>query len=285
MFRHLNDFEYYLPKTIKELTDILQKKRGKAKILAGGCELITNMRAQNKKFKCLISLSNLDKLRFICCDDNFLRIGAMATLIEVENFKNLKQTYTALYESLQAIVQTPIKTTGTLIGNLCTATPASDIAPALIILSAKIKISNGNNNRLVNLENFYISNRKTCLKTNEFVSEVIIPKISLNSKSSFLALVRTAADISKISVAVFLNLKNNYVNQIKIALGSVASKTIRAFSLENKFIGKKLSLNFIKQQTEFSFNEINPISDIRSTAKYRKKMINILLKKLLCKLI
>jgi carbon-monoxide dehydrogenase medium subunit len=172
---------------------------------------------------------------------------------------------------------------GTAVGNLCVATPASDIAPPLFVLGAKVKIAGLNYEKLVPIENFFVAVGKTILEPNEIVTEIFVPGMPAGTGSAFLKAAKTADDIAKVNAAVTVFITDKICKDARIALGSVAPTPIRVTEAEQALKGQKLDETMFARAAEAAADAARPISDIRSTAKYRKEMVRVLVKDALAK--
>ncbi|MFC2068982.1 FAD binding domain-containing protein [Chloroflexota bacterium] len=280
----LHPFEYYEPITSEEAVRILSKYGDKSKALAGGVDLIARMRQRQIKPECVVNIKQLPGLNYIQHDETkSLRIGALSTLRSIELSPIIKQDYIALYEAVHQITSVQVKTMGTMIGNLCVASPASDVAPALIVLGAKCQIISLAPKRTIYIENFFTGVNQTILQPDEIVTDVLLPSRPKGSGSAFMNLVRTAGDIAKVNVAVYLLVDNNTCKEAKIALGAVAPTVIRARKAEEILKGQRLTPEIIKKAATSATEGTKPITDIRSTSEYRKETTEVLVRRTIVK--
>lgn len=280
MARVLKPFEYFEPRTAEEAVRILFTYGEKAKVLAGGVDLVARMRQHQIKPECVVSIQRIPGLDYIKGDGvEGLRIGALTTLRSIELSPPIKKDCMVLYEAVHQIVSIQVKNMGTVVGNLCVASPASDLAPALLVLGAELKITSLAPERTIPIENFFIGVNQTILQPSEIVTEVVVPSVPTRTGGAFMKLVRTATDIAKVNVAVTVMVIDNICQEAKIALGSVAPTAIRARKAEATLKGQKLEKRIIEEAAEAATEEIKPISDIRSTAEYRKETTKVLVRR------
>lgn len=278
--RALRPFEYFEPGTIEEAVQILLRYGTKAKVLAGGVNLVPDMRQHRIQPECVVSLQRIPGLDYIKRDEtDGLRIGALTSLYSVELSPEVQKDYMVLYEAVHQISSIQVKTMGTAVGNLCVATPASDVASSLFALGAKLRIAGAAAARIIPIEDFYIGVKQTILQPGEIVTEILLPSPAPSTGSSFLHLVRTATDVAKVNVAVMLTVTTDRCKEAKIALGSVAPTPIRARKAEETLKGQKPEKGVIEAAAEAAAEETKPITDIRSTAEYRKETTRILAKR------
>jgi carbon-monoxide dehydrogenase medium subunit len=168
---------------------------------------------------------------------------------------------------------------GTAVGNICSATPASDVASTLLALGAKLKIASAESESVVGLESFFVDVHKSILKPNELVTEIFVPPIPPGTGCAFLKLAKTRAEIAKLNVSVVATVADNTCKDAKIALGSVAPTPLRARKAEETIKGKKVEEEIITKTAKTAAGEATPITDLWSTVEYRTEMIEVLVKR------
>ena len=281
MHRVLLPFEFFEPKTIEEAVHLLDT--GNAKVMAGGVDLVLKMRLRLISPEYVISLLKVPGLDYIEGNPAGLKLGALATIRQVELSQVVQKNWTILYDAVRQIASAQVKTMGTMVGNLCVATPASDISPALYVLGAKVKIAGVNYEKVIPIENFFVAVGNTILESNEIVTDILIPSLSPGARGAFMKLAKTAEDIAKVNTAVMVTITDNICTEAKIALGSVAPTPIRVTGAEELLTGQKLDGAHIARAAEAAAEAVKPITDIRSSAGYRKEMVSVLVKDALLK--
>jgi len=281
MFRTLKPFEYLEPKSLEEAVSNLSKYGKKAKVYAAGIDLVPRMRKRQIHPECIVNIEKIAGLDKIEETDEGLNIGSLSTLRTIELSPLVRKNYMVLYEAIHSIASVLVKEQGTAVGNLCVATPASDVAPALIASNASLKIAGTSGNKVIFLENFYAGVGKTVLEPSDIVVAIILPKSPANTGGAFSKLVRTAADIAKINVAVTMTMADNTCKDLRIVLGSVAPTVFRAKKAEEILLGRRVDQNLIEDAASEAAGETKPISDLRSTAEYRKDTARVLVKRTL----
>jgi carbon-monoxide dehydrogenase medium subunit len=276
MYRVLLPFEFFEPKSIEEALRLLDTPH--SKVMAGGVDLILKMRLRLILPDAVIGLQKISGLDYIESNPAGLRLGALVSIRQVELSPLVQKNWAVLYEAVHKIASVQTKTMGTVVGNLCVATPASDIAPALFVLGAKIKIVGLGYEKITPIENFFVAVGKTILEPNEIVTEIFVPGMPAGSGGAFLKVAKTAEDIAKVNAAVMLTVTNRICKDARIALGSVAPTPIRVAEAERVLIGQKLDETVLAGAAEAAADAVRPVSDIRSTAEYRKEMARILVR-------
>jgi len=278
MYRVLKPFEFFEPETLEEVLQLLLKFGNKAKVLAGGVDLVLKMRLHQVTPEYIISLQKISGLDYIDVDSKSgLKIGASTTLRQVELSPIVHKGWILLHEAVHWISSAQAKSMGTIVGNLCVATPASDIAPVLFVMGASAKIV-GDTEKVIPLEKLFVDVGKTCLKAQEIAAEISVPPLPDGAGTAFVKLAKTKDDIAKVNAAVLLTVSDGLCSDVKIALGSVAPKPVRVLKAEDVLKGQKLNEEVITKAAEVAADSVTPITDVRSTAEYRKDMVKILVK-------
>lgn len=280
MIYRMPRFEYFAPKSLEEALSLLSQFKVRAKILAGGTDLIVRARERKVTLDYLISLGNVTGLDYIRQDNGGgLRIGALATHQSVVDSPLIKGGYQLLATACRKIGTPQVRNMGTIGGNLCTASPAADTAPSLIGLGAKAEIRSLKGERVVAVEEFFTGPGKSVIQTGEILTEIRIPKPPPHTLGVYLKLLpRTAIDLAAVGVAVVVTLDSQHTNfvDVKIVLGAVAPTPIRARQAESIMRGKAITDELIEKAAQVAADEGKPISDLRASADYRKKMVRVL---------
>jgi CO/xanthine dehydrogenase FAD-binding subunit len=278
--RYLPDFEYFAPKDAREACRLLQEHSGRAKVIAGGTDLLVHMKHRTVVPRYLIGLKHLSDLRYVeYSEDRGLRIGALATHQSIAENPIIKEGFGALGAACSKVGTPQIRSVGTVGGNLCNGSPSSDSAPPLIALNAAVKLLGVEGERVISLESFFVDPGETALRAGEILTEIQVPSRPLRTKLTYVKLpARTRVDMAAVSAAVLLTLdsKNEVCQDIRIVLGAVAPIPIRARRAEEVLRGKKMEDQLIQQTAQRASEEAQPISDIRSSADYRREMVRVL---------
>ena len=278
-----HDFDYYAPVTLSDALGIMKEKN--AQPLAGGTDLINNIKLDGRKPAALLYVPAIRGLDYIRGNGS-LEIGTAATLAEIEHSSIVKKKYPALKKAINVIGGTQIRNMGTMIGNICNASPGADTPPILIALGAELEISKMDDSGKIStrnllVENFFAGPKKTVLDTGELVTSIRVPFPKPGSGQSFHRLARVSLDIAKINCAVYLEAVSGKIGKCAVVFGSVAPTPIRLPRTEDFFMGKGLSPSTLEEGAVIAAGEIKPITDVRSTAEYRKQVSAVLLKQAL----
>lgn len=280
--RVLKYFEYFEPGSVKEASQLLSAYGDKAQVLAGGIDLIPRMRRGLFRPDYLVNIQKIPGMDTIeSAGANGLKFGAMARLRSLESSEAVRENYPALHAAIHQISSVQAKHMGTAVGNLCVATPASDVATTLLALGAELTISGVDGQRKEPIEKFYPDYGRTSLQSGEMVTEVFLPGPPPGTATAFMNLVRTHADIAKVSIAVTITVREGVCREVRIAVGAAAPTVFRAEKAEALLRGRKLNSGAINDAAETAAGETAPITDLRSTAEYRKEMTGVLVRRAL----
>lgn len=276
----LPKFDHLEAKTIEEVCSLLAKYKGKARVIAGGTDLLVSMKGREISPQYIINIKaipNLDGINYSRKDR--LLIGAMTTLAAIESSPIIGERFAILSSAAHQTGSPHIRNIGTIGGNLCNAAPSADMAPSLIGLGAKAKIKGLKGERIVTVEEFFLGPGLSILKAGEILTEIQVPNPPPHTRGVYLKLpARTAIDIAVVGVAVVVTLNTKGINiaDAKIVLGAVASTPIRARQAEDTIKGKALDDELIQKAAQAAADEAKPISDVRGSASYRKEMVKVL---------
>ncbi len=278
----MNKPEYLAPKTLEEAFEALKSNPDGTMIIAGGTDMVPRMRAGVFKPDLLVDLRLL-ALDEITLEDDFVRIGAYVTHSDILGSQLLSDQFPALVEAAKDIAGPPIRNRGTLGGNLVNASPAADLATPLIAYDALAVIADQSGERDVPLSRFFTGPGKTVLKPEEILTAIKIQKISSKTGAKFTKLgKRKAMAIAVVSAAVRISLnEEGKIQTARIALGSVAPVPLRVPKAEEVLEGKTPDEKLFANAGQTASEQCTPISDLRSTGDYRKKMVAVLVRRAL----
>lgn len=279
--------KYYCVSTIDDALKILAENPGKAKLIAGGTDVVLELEKEiHPQIEILVDISRVESLDHIILeDDDVVHLGAMTTHNHCVNSKIIQNFAPLLAEACYSVGSPQIRNRGTVVGNLVTASPANDTISPLMALDAVLTVRSIDGERLVPLREFYSGVRKTVLRPGEIVTDVAFRAMRKEEKGTFIKYaLRKAQAISLVNAAIILNMDGNRVSNCSIALGAVAPVIIASEKAQSFLIGKILNKENIQQASDLVTQDISPISDIRSSADYRDKIASIIVKRGLEKL-
>jgi len=269
----VQSFDYHEPTTLDEAIALNDKYGRRARLMVGGTNVLTNMKMEKDAPEVIISLSRVAELDGISkLENGGLKIGANVTIHEIRHDSLVNAAYPALAEACAAFGSTQIQIMGTIGGNICNGSPASDTVPALLVFDAVLLLKSANGERQLPLADFLLGPGKTALKEGEILKAVLLPPQPVGSASTFLKISRVAADLAKASIAVQLVREGDTINECRLAMGSVAPTAIRIPKAEAYLKGKKYTSDLLEEAGKLVSEAISPIDDIRSTAWYRRQI-------------
>jgi len=268
-----SQYNVHSPQTLNEALGILKEKSSEVRLIAGGTDVMVQIKDGLVKERELLNLSYLNDLKYIKEDGNEIRIGALTTYKELEDSTLINQYAPIISDASKTIGAIQIQNLGTIAGNLGNASPAGDSIPPLYVLNARVKLQKMESERVIPVNEFFLGPRKTKRLPDELITEITIEKVKAGSNYFFKKLgLREANAISIVNVACIAELdQEKNVNSIKLALGAVAPTVIRAVKAETLVTGKQLDLKVIDEVARTVSEEISPISDIRGSAEYRRR--------------
>jgi aerobic carbon-monoxide dehydrogenase medium subunit len=277
-------FEYRTPKNLKEVHTTLKEYGPDAKLIAGGTALVIMMKQRLVRPSCLISLRSVRGLNGIELKDGGLRIGGLATHREVESSSLVRRRLPVLAETFHHVATIRVRNMATVGGGLAHADPNQDPPPTLIALGATAKATSPNGSRTIPLDEFFTGYYETMLKPDEIVTELFVPKMAANTGAAYLKfLPRTADDYATVSAAAVLTLDKSKktISDVRIALGSVGSTPIRATAAEAVLRGQPLKAEGFAEAGEKAKEAVDPISDFRGSAGYKREMAGVFVRRAL----
>ncbi|MBI4529518.1 MAG: xanthine dehydrogenase family protein subunit M [Deltaproteobacteria bacterium] len=277
-------FEYLTPKSLKEAQADLNKHGTDAKVIAGGTALVIMMKQRLVRPACLISLRSVRGINEIALKDGGLRLGGLATHREVETSVLVRRRWPLLAETYRHVATVRVRNMATVGGGLAHADPNQDPPPSLMVLGARIKASSVSGTREIPIDEFFTDYYETSLRPEEIITEVFVPNPAANSGAAFLKfLPRSADDYATVSAAAVLTMdrsKKTFADA-RIALGSVGTTPIRAREAEALLVGQPVKAEALREAAEKAKQLVDPVSDFRGSAAYKKEMAGVFVRRAL----
>lgn len=274
--------KYVNAASIDEVIDILSIKKDKAKIVAGATDLMLEFeKGIRKGIDTVIDISRIEGLNQISLDEeNYFHLGPLVTHNQAASSNLLREKAYPLSRASWEVGAPQIRNRGTVAGNIITASPANDTITPLMALGAWVTLKSKSGERNVNLNDFYTGVRKTVMKPDEMLTDIVFPALTPKHKGTFLKVaLRRAQAISVVNIAIILDLSGNSINNAVITLGAVAPTIIHADQAEIFLQGKILSSEIIEEAALLTSAAAKPIDDLRGTADYRKEMVRVFTKR------
>ncbi len=289
--RVLPEFEILVPQSKEEALTLLAEHQGNAAILAGGTDLLVQMKGQLKcnckgenSFNYLLSLAEVPGLDYVEYNDtDGLKIGAMATLAQVAAHPAVKEHYPCLLESIEVCGTKQTRNMGTVVGNLLNSSPCADCGCAIVAWGGTLTLEKSGGRREVDVDNFYLGYRLTARKLDELAVGITLPPKSSGTVSAHHKMTRVEHDLSKITVSVRLEMSGNTCQSARIAMASVAPTIVRLKETEKLLVGAEITDQLLVAVAKSASSEVTPIDDVRSTAEYRRDVSGVMVKRIIQK--
>ena len=268
--------KYFAPKYVQELKKIL-KKNVDADFLSGGTDLSLAVTKERKDISSIIYINSINELNYIRNNNKYIEVGASTPLIELESY--IKKYYPDFTKILKRYGSPQIRNVATVAGNIATASPIGDCLPLLLSLNAQVILQDLKKNKILFLDDFFISYRRTKLKKGQFISSIRIPILKGNILKSYKVSKRFDDDISSVCAAFNLEIVKNKFQSVRIAYGGMAAIPKRAVHCEKILSNSLITDEIIHKAKKALERDFKPISDMRASGSYRMNIAKNLLEK------
>ncbi len=272
----LYDIDVITPSSLDEALEILSSRKGRVKVVAGGTDLIIQMKDGIIPRMDLLNIYGLDELRYIKLDDNdVIRIGALTSFSEIAGSEIIRRYAKILADAASTVGSIQIMNKASIGGNIVNASPAADSLPPLYALDAIVKVASSRGFREVPIESFYRGYKKLDLAEDELVCEVRLRAMSDDEDGVFLKHgLRLGDAIAVVNAAIWVKRDNRsgLFSDARVALGAVAPTVVRARRCEQLIINRRLDDDSMWSAARAVLESISPIDDVRGSAEYRREM-------------
>ena len=270
--------QYHSPSSFNEAVAISNSSSGLVKYLAGGTDVLVQLKIGTKSPDHLIDIKNIPGVREISLrDDGGYTIGAAVSGAQLTEHKELSKNWPGLVEGMELVGSAQIQSRATLVGNLCNGSPAADSVPGMIAAGASVSILNLSGIKDVLVEDIPSGPGSTSLENGELITAINLPKRNDYEGDAYLRFIpRTEMDIAVVGCAVNLSLENGVVTAAKVVLGAVGPKVILAHSAADCLVGTKLDDSSLSRFSAECSQIAKPISDKRGSEEFRKDIIGVI---------
>ncbi len=271
----MQPFDYQKVNSLQEALDAALASRGASAFLAGGTDLLVQIKERKKQPRVVIDVKGIHELEGVSHSGDELFIGALTTIRTLETSLSVSSKVPLLAQAAGRLGSLQVRHRATLGGNLCNASPSADTASALLALDAQAEIYGKTGMRVIELDKFFLGPGATVLGDGELLSRLKIRLTSNRQGSVYYKLsTRKAMDLAFVGVAVFVELGgDDKISRARLALGAVAPTPIRVPSAEKLLKGVRLSPEVARESAELAARSCEPISDHRASAEYRREMV------------
>ena len=275
-------FEYLRPKTVPEAVAMLQQHGDEAKILSGGQSLIPMMKLRLARPGVLIDINRISGLSYVKEEGGYLKIGGLTREAEMESSPLVRSKYPILLDTAHVIADPQVRNMATVGGNLAHGDPANDHPATMVTLGAQVIATGPKGERVIPIEDFFVSLFATALQHEEILTEIRIPVPAARSGGAYFKLERKVGDFATAAVAAQLTLDEKGVCQsVGIGLTNVGPTPVKARKAEEFLRGKKPDESNIAQAAQLAADESTPSPDLRGPVEYKKGLVKELTKRAL----
>jgi len=271
----VNDFAYIPASSLNEVLALLDEHGEDAKVLAGGTDLVIQMKMGRKAPRFVIGISGLEELKHLE-DGPAVRIGAGCRYIDALELLKRNGRCQSLAEAIESIGKIQVLAAGTVGGNLCNGSPKSDTAPPLITYDAKVRVMSAHAERIIPLREFHTGFNKTVMAPNEVMTSIEFDALPEGRGSAFRKIARVACDISKLTCAVAVQRDGDVCTSCRIALGAAGPVPQQPHAAEALLSGQVVDDALLERAGEEVSREINPPTAGRCSAEYRREAAGVL---------
>lgn len=278
----MRNFELLTVKTVDEACDALSAHAEDGKLIAGGVALLIVMKQRIFSPAYLIDIGELSELNFIRDGGETLSIGALTPHRAIENDASVKSGYPLLAEAFHRVGTIRIRNQGTIGGNLCFAEPAADPPAALMAMEAELVIRKKGGSRTVPIGEFFTDYYETCLEPDELLTEIRVPRLGSEWKTAYSKFTtRSKEDKPALSVAAAVSTESDgkTCKDVRICVGAAVATPKRMSEAESFLKGKELTDSVLREAGELAKGAVEPISDIRGSAEYKREMVGVFLRR------
>ena len=278
------EFDLHVPADLNEaLAALAQNDSGGGIMpLAGGTNMIVDLRARTVAPSALVSIVKVPGIRGIEIADGRVRMGGRTPVSDMLRHDSLGAVAPSLVESAKVFAGQMVRNTATVAGNICSGSPAADLVPPLLVLDADVTLTSREGTRTVALADFYRGYKQMERRSDELLTEVSWAQPTANATNLFYKLARRKGDaITVVGVAVAMSVEAGACRGVRIALASVAPFVTRVNAAEAMLEGETLTPERIEAAARTAMEEVSPIDDVRASAGYRSHCVHALTRRLL----
>ena len=274
----IRPFDYFKPGTLDEALALVRRYAGRARLLAGGTDVLVALKRRRPGPEALIDLKGIRALDGLArTAEGGWRIGALVTVDTIARDAGIRQALGLMRTAALAIGHPQVRTRATVVGNLCNGSPSADMAPGLLALDAQLTIARDGHTRTVPLAGFHVAPFKTILEPDEIVTGIDVPPLAARSAGAYAWLSKlTAIDETLVGAASVVSIADGgYIRDARVALGSVGPTPVRAWKAEEFLRSRRAEPKLFREAAALAAADTHP----RRRAEYRREMTRVLLER------
>ena len=285
MRAYVPNYQLTTPRSLNDVLSLLANDPGVWKPFAGGTDLMVLLEAGKLPHRNYVNIWHLGELRGINVNDSHVTLGALTTYTDVQAEEILRNEFPMLCQAASETGGLAIQNRGTLGGNIVNASPAADSPPALLAYDAEVELVSTQGSRWLPYQGFHTGYKQMLIRPDELLTRIRLPRNTTGATHYYRKVgTRKAQAISKVCFAATGRTNNGHIEDVRLAIGSVAPIVVRCVQTENALKGQKPDAATVKSAQASLWREISPIDDIRSTANYRLQVASNLLADFVAKL-
>lgn len=274
-------FDYVRATSLEEASKLAKEKGDKAVLMAGGTDVILLVHQKAIPADTVIDIKDLpgmSEIKYV--EGEGMRIGALVKLYDIQNSDIVKEKMPALADAARYVASPQIRRKGTMVGNICNASPSADTASILVAMNAVVKVYSVDGEKDIAIDDFFKGVKKTALQPGDVVTGLFIPELKKGEGSAYFKhSVRKAMDLAIIGVGAKITMDGDKIADARVCMGGVAITPLRAKKAEEILIGKEITDELLEEAGVAASQECSPISDVRASAEYRTDMIRVYTKR------
>jgi len=273
----MQEFEYHSPESTKEASQLLSSLGPGTRILAGGTDLMADLKQELIEVNHLVSLAKIDKLRRIESTNNGLWIGPLVNPNRLAASKDVQRVVPALSDAGASMAGVQVRNLATIGGNLCSAVPSADLPPSLLTVDAQLELTSVGKERNLSIREFFSGPRETAINEDEILTGIFISALPANTSSAYFKYqLRDASALAVVGAAAALTLNNGKIEKATVAIGASAPTPVIIEDAGEYLLGKEPTNENFAKAGEMAANGVKPITDIRGSEEYRRDLAGVL---------
>ncbi len=283
---YLPDFDYYRPESVSEACKLLAQHGARAKVLAGGTDVLPKMKQELLAPGILVSVQDIGGISGIeYVPGKGVVVGAKATHNDLVNSPVLQDRYLSVSEAAHAMANNQVRNLGTVGGNIVNAVPSADLPPILIALGATVTLVGCKGERTLLLEDFFTGPNRSVIAPDEILTQIVVPDQQTTGSTYIKFGLRRSGSLAVVGVAVAVTAQDGILKDVRITLGAVSPTPMRAKKTETLLKGKAVTDALLKEAGASAADECKPITDMRGSVEYRRDMVGVFTRRALRKAI
>jgi carbon-monoxide dehydrogenase medium subunit len=280
---YLPDIELHECTTLQEAMALMGRLAPNARLLAGGTDLLVDLKTGRAHYDHVISINRIDALRGISQTDEGLRIGSLTTVTELDRSDLIRRCCPPLLDATRQMANPQVRNAATIGGNIVSAVPCADLPPILMAMNASVALRSAVGERTTRLDTFFVDVRQTALGSDEVLLAVIVPTPPERSGAAYARFaLRDGNTIAVAGVAAALTLDSgDRVQDARIVLGAVSPIPKLVESAGDSLVGGPLDEETLARAADQAMQAAEPISDVRGSAEFRREIVGVMTRRAL----